>query len=87
MECECKQCGNIFTKSFGTLKCPNCKSKDLWIITGITKQIFLTLVIIVIFLVIAIFIHLLVFYVFLIGFLLAFPASIWSMLRKRKKSS
>jgi len=32
MEFECKKCENKYTKSFGNFNCPNCKSKDFWVI-------------------------------------------------------
>jgi len=84
MEYECKQCGAEFTKAWGPAKCPQCEGKDLWITGGEATTIACMLAGALFLLAVLFLVSYVAFFGAIIGFLVAIPFGVWSILSKRK---
>lgn len=101
MRYECKQCGTEFTKDWGPASCPKCGSKDLWITGGETRAILIVLAACLGVLAVMLCCLLLPLEALwggygaalklgaviggVVAFLVAFPISVWSILKRRKR--
>ena len=84
MQFECKQCATEFEKGWGQAACPKCGSKDLWTTGGETNAIARVLVVAAVMLILFYLLSPLLFLGGMIGAVVAVPAVIWVVLKRRK---
>ena len=84
MKYECKHCGTEFALGWGPASCPKCATKDVWITGGKTSRVLIIIILYLLFLAILYLLAYVAFFGGVIGGVVALPAAIWSILKKRK---